>query len=77
MPKSRSRRPARRRWLAWLLPLVLIGAAAVALYAVHLDRVIRDKFEGQLLLHLRFRALDGPLLAFGAFISHHKYIFSF
>jgi penicillin-binding protein 1B len=47
MPKSRSRRPARRRWLAWLLPLALIGAAAVALYAVHLDRVIRDKFEGQ------------------------------
>ncbi|GAB4349164.1 MAG: penicillin-binding protein 1B [Immundisolibacter sp.] len=26
---------------------MLLGAAALALYAVHLDRVIRDKFEGQ------------------------------
>ena len=47
MPRKPRSRPSRRRWLAWLLPLVLIGVAGLALYAVHLDRVIRDKFEGQ------------------------------
>ncbi|MGE0809154.1 MAG: penicillin-binding protein 1B [Immundisolibacter sp.] len=47
MPRKPRSRPSRRRWLGWLLPLVLIGVAGLALYAVHLDRVIRDKFEGQ------------------------------
>jgi penicillin-binding protein 1B len=46
MPKTRPR-SARRRWLGWLLPLALAAVAGLALYAVHLDRVIRDKFEGQ------------------------------
>lgn len=47
MPKKARSRLVRRRWLGWLLPLVLVGVAGLALYAVHLDRVIRDKFEGQ------------------------------
>lgn len=47
MPRSRPRPAARRRWRGWLLPLALAGAAGLALYAVHLDRLIRDKFEGQ------------------------------
>jgi penicillin-binding protein 1B len=47
MSKSRFRPFASRRWLGWLLPLALAAVAALALYAVHLDRVIRDKFEGQ------------------------------
>ena len=47
MPRKVRSRPARRRWLGWLLPLLLAGIAGLALYAVHLDRVIRDKFEGQ------------------------------
>ncbi|MFZ5492496.1 MAG: penicillin-binding protein 1B [Pseudomonadota bacterium] len=46
MPKTRPR-SVRRRWLGWLLPLALAAVAGLALYAVHLDRVIRDKFEGQ------------------------------
>ena len=47
MPRKPRSRPSRRRWLGWLLPLLLAGVAGLALYAVHLDRVIRDKFEGQ------------------------------
>ena len=47
MPKPRPRPVIRPRWLGWLLPLVLAGLAGLALYAVHLDRVIREKFEGQ------------------------------
>jgi penicillin-binding protein 1B len=47
MPKSPFRFLFRRAWLAWLLPAVVLVVAALGLYAVHLDRVIREKFEGQ------------------------------
>lgn len=50
---SRGRRHSRRGFrlgtllFGWLLILAVGASVAVALYGVHLDRVVRDKFEGQ------------------------------
>jgi penicillin-binding protein 1B len=52
--RKRSRSPRRRRGLGlWAfffssaLLLVLAGALALGLYGVHLDKIVREKFEGQ------------------------------
>lgn len=52
MPKKSAKRKAKkttakRRWLTWLLMILLAATASLLAYTVYLDHVVQDKFEGK------------------------------